>query len=476
MAHRPSSPEATNAGLEQGLSKRHIRMIAIGGAIGVGLFLGSGKGISTVGPALIGVYAATGFIIFIIMRALGELLIHKPVAGSFAEYAREYLGPVYGFITGWGYWISWVITGMVEITAASAYIKYWFPQIPQPITALVFLVALVLLNLVNVGAFGEMEFWFASVKVIAILALIIGGTLAMVFSWGDAGAHGGPANLWSHGGLAPHGWLAVLFGFQLAVFSYQGVELLGMTAAEAKDRDKVLPKAINSVPWRVGLFYVGSLTVLLCLFPWTNFTAGTSPFVQALAGIGIKAASGLMNFVVLTSALSACNSGIFSNGRLLKMLAEDGLAPKRLARLNKGHVPAVGIIVSGSLMLLVVPIIAITDKAFDYIAAVATIGGIWSWGVIICSHMAYRRRVARGEAKASSFRLPLAGPASWLVLIFLSAILILMGLDPDQRIALYWLPICAVLLVGGYFLSRRRPPAAPAVEEGHRVPEFDKSI
>lgn len=456
-----SDPLLTSEGLHQGLNQRHIRMIAIGGAIGTGLFLGSGGAISNAGPVVALVYAVTGVFIFIIMRALGELLLYRPVAGSFAEYARELLGPIYGFITGWGYWITWTVIGMAELTAAGIYVNYWFPQVPQWATALVMLALLVLLNLLAVRAYGEAEFWFASIKIFAIVALIAGGIIAMVFGIGHVGASGTPANLFTHGGMAPHGLMVGLLAFQIVVFSYQGVELVGMTAAEAKDREKVLPKAINSVPWRIGLFYVGSLLVLMSLFPWDTFSSKESPFVQAFSEIGIPAAGTIMNFVVLTSALSACSSGLFSNGRLLKRLAEDGVAPSIMARTNRKHVPALAIIASGCFMLIAVFINYVTpSSAFNIIASVATLGAIWSWGIIVCCHLAYRRKVARGEAEPSSFRLPFAKPLCIAVLVFLAAVTVLLGFDPDNRIALYALPIWAAVLVGGYYLFGRKAKAS----------------
>jgi amino acid transporter, AAT family len=453
--HNKDSVETlTDEGLQQGLNQRHIRMIAIGGAIGTGLFLGSGGAISTSGPAVAIVYAITGVFIFIIMRALGELLLYRPVAGSFAEYARELLGPIYGFITGWGYWITWTVIGMAELTAAGIYVNYWFPQVPQWLTALVMLALLVLLNLLAVRVYGEAEFWFASIKVAAIIVLIAGGIIAMIFGIGHVGT---PANLVSHGGVAPHGIMVALLAFQIVVFSYQGVELVGMTAAEAKDRETVLPKAINSIPWRIGLFYVGSLLVLMSLFPWDTFTKDRSPFVQAFSEIGIPAAGTIMNFVVLTSALSACSSGLFSNGRLLKRLAEDGVAPAIMARTNKRHVPAYAIIASGCFMLIAVFVNIVTpSSAFNIIASIATLGAIWSWGIIIACHLAYRRKVARGEAEPSPFRLPFAKPLCIAVLVFLGIVTVLLGFDPDNRVALYALPIWAAVLIGGYYLFGKK--------------------
>lgn len=467
-------PALTEEGLHQGLNRRHIRMIAIGGAIGTGLFLGAGEAISKAGPALAVVYAITGVFIFIIMRALGELLLYRPVAGSFAEYARELLGPAYGFITGWGYWITWTVIGMAELTAAGIYINYWFPAIPQWLTALVMLTLLVLLNLLQVGAFGEAEFWFAGIKIAAILALVVGGVLAMTFSIGQVGEAGTPANLINHGGLAPHGLLAVLLAFQIVIFSYQGVELVGMTAAEAKDRETVLPKAINSIPWRIGIFYVASLLVLTSLFSWNTFSANRSPFVQAFAEIGIPAAGGTMNFVVLTSALSACSSGLFSNGRLLKRLSEDGIAPAFLSKTSPRFVPAVAIVASGCFMMIAVVINYITPAgAFTIITSIATLGAIWSWGIIVLCHLAYRRKIARGERLASPFRLPFATPLCIAVLVFLAFVTVLLGFDASNRVALYALPVWGVILVGAYFgfgrkaMAQRvgdKQPSEPTIE------------
>lgn len=443
--------------LKQGLTQRHVMMIAIGGAIGVGLFLGAGRAIQQAGPALIAVYAITGVFIFVIMRALGELLLYKPVSGSFAEYAKEFFGPMYGFITGWGYWFTWTVIGMAELTAAGKYINFWFPSIPQYLTALVFLVLLVVLNLAAVGAFGEAEFWFASIKVLTILVLVVGGTAAMIFSIGRAGQQGTIVNLWDHGGAAPNGLFAILLTFQIVVFAYQGVELVGMTAAECKNREKVLPRAVNSIPARIMVFYVGSLLVLLSLFPWTEFSKDTSPFVQAFAQIGVPAAGALMNFVVLTAALSSCSSGLYSNGRLLHRLAKDGLAPTKAGKISRTGVPAVGVLASGAVMLVGVGVnYVVPEKAFAYITSVATLGAIWSWGIIVASHLVYRRRVARGEARPSPFRLPMATAACWAVLGFLAFVTVILAFDEDNRVALYSIPIWAVILGGGYLLFGKR--------------------
>jgi amino acid transporter, AAT family len=464
--------QLTDEGLKQGLETRHIRMIAIAGAIGTGLFLGAGKGLHNIGPALIGVYAVVGAFIFVIMRALGELLIYRPVNGSFAEYANEFLGPIYGFVTGWGYWLTWNVIGMAELTAAGKYVNLWFPNFPQYATALVMLCTLTALNLIAVAAFGEAEFWFAGIKVAAIMTLIIGGTLVVVFHIGNIGKTASPARLFNDGGFVPNGWVKVLLAIQMVVFAYQGVELIGMAAAETKNRQTVLPKAINSIPVRVGIFYIGSLTVLLCLFSWREFSAAKAPFVQALGGIGISGAADIMNFVVLTACLSACSSGLFSNGRLLKRLADDGMAPRRLGDMSNRHVPALGILASAGVMSLGVLINVISpDQAFAWITSVASVGGVWAWAVILACLLVYRRRVAAGLVPESSFRLRLAGPLCWATLGFLALVIVLLAADAEQRVGLYCGGISAVIMVAGYYLFGRRGMA-----ERERRRALDQSL
>ncbi|MDX6362153.1 MAG: amino acid transporter, family, partial [Streptomyces sp.] len=314
-------------GYQRGLGARQIQMIAIGGAIGTGLFLGAGKGISKAGPSLILAYAIAGVVIFFIMRALGELLMYRPVSGSFSEYAREFIGPFAGFVTGWTYWLFWVVTGITEVTAAATYMTYWW-DIPQWVSALVFTVILYAVNLISVKLFGELEFWFSMVKVTAIVGMILicAGILTLGFS--DAGDTASVSHLWSDGGFFPHGVGNTLMTLQMVMFAFLAVELVGVTAGESKDPKTVLPKAINTVPWRIAVFYVGALIMILSVVPWTSFQPGVSPFVEAFEKMGLAAGAGIVNFVVLTAALSSCNSGMYSTGRMLRDLALNGQGPK----------------------------------------------------------------------------------------------------------------------------------------------------
>lgn len=444
--------------LEQGLQSRHIMMIAVGGSIGVGLFMGTGTGIALAGPSLILAYACVGFIIFLVMRSLGELLMYRVVPGGFADYAREFLGPAFGFVTSWGYWITWSLIGMSELTVVAQLVHGWFPSVPQWSVVGAALAVLVLLNLAKVGVFGEAEFWFASIKVATIIAVIALGSAVCLMHFGDAGSTASFANLFTvvgrsgSSGFFPNGAWGFLLGLQVAVFSYQGSELIGMSAAEARDAEHVLPKAINAVPMRILLFYVGSLAVMMSVMPWTTFSGTQSPFIQTLDGIGVPVASTVMGIVVITSALSSCSSGaLYSNARLLMRMAHNGIAPKAFASVSGSHVPANGVFASAAMMVLGVALnAAVPDQVFSYLMSICTIAALWTWGVIIVCGMVYRRRVARGEVKASSFPMPHADAASVLCLVFFVAVVVIMAFDASSRIALYGIPLWGLILVGGY--------------------------
>ncbi len=445
----------------RGLKDRHVQLIALGGAIGVGLFLGSGRAISQAGPGLILAYAAAGVIIFFIMRALGELMLHRPVAGSFATYAEEYVSPFAGFATGWSYWFMWVVTGMAEITAVGIYTHFWFPDVPQWIPALVTLGVLYSVNLIAVKFFGELEFWFALIKILAIVGLLIAGPLFLIFGSGEHADAAQVSNLWAHGGLFPTGVLGVVLALQMVMFAFQGVELLGVTAGEVEDPAKSLPKATNAVVWRILVFYIGALLVVMMLVPWTEFSAGESPFVMVFERMGLPAAALVINFVVITAAASSCNSGIFSTGRMLYTLAQFGQAPKAFGKVNRNHVPAAGITVSVLIMLIgVVLNYFIPEQVFVYVTSVALVGTLWTWGMIMLAHLGYRRAIARGEAQPVSFRMPGAPVSNWGVLAFLVMVAIFLGFDPSTRVALYVAPVWFALLGIGYQFSRRRADAA----------------
>ncbi|CAL9433475.1 D-serine_D-alanine_glycine transporter [Streptomyces sp. enrichment culture] len=457
-----AAPADGGEGYQRGLGARQIQMIAIGGAIGTGLFLGAGKGISKAGPSLILAYAIAGFVIFLIMRALGELLLYRPVSGSFSDYAREFIGPFAGFVTGWTYWLFWVVTGITEVTAAAAYMTYWW-DIPQWLSALIFTIVLYGANLISVKLFGELEFWFSMVKVTAIIGMILicAGILTLGFS--DAGDTASLSHLWNQGGFFPNGIGETLMTLQMVMFAFLAVELVGVTAGESKDPRTVLPKAINTVPWRIAVFYVGALIMILSVVPWTHFQPGVSPFVAAFEKMGLAAGAGIVNFVVLTAALSSCNSGMYSTGRMLRDLALNSQGPKLFTRLTSSGTPLVGTTFSAALMMVGVWInYQWPGKAFDYVVSFATISGMWAWIVILVCQIRYRAKADRGELPRSEFRAPGAPYTSWFALAFIAMVIVMMGIDKDARISLYCAPLWGLILGVAYWVLKRRNPEAAA--------------
>jgi len=448
--------------LHRGLKDRHIQMIALGGAIGVGLFLGASRAIAVAGPGLLMSYALGGLIVFFIMRALGELLLYRPVAGSFATYAEEFIGPFAGFATGWSYWFTWVTIGMAEITAVAVYVHYWFPELPQWIPALTTLAVLYAVNRISVALFGELEFWFALIKVVTIVAMILIGLAIIFFGITPLGRTASFSNLWSHQGFMPFGILGVVMTLQIVMFAYQGVELIGVTAGEAQNPEKVLPSATNSIIWRILAFYIGALVVMMALVPWNELKPGISPFVFVFERIGIPGAAGLINFVVITAAASSCNSGIFSTGRMLYTLAQFRQAPQAFGKVNRHHLPANAITFSAGLMSIGVLLnYVVPEQVFTWVTSISLIGALWTWSVIVIAHLGYRKAVAAGQAKAVAFRMPGAPYMNWVVVAFMVAVGALLALDPSTRVALYVAPVWFALLGIGYRMSRSESRPLP---------------
>ncbi|MFI6682646.1 amino acid permease [Streptomyces sp. NPDC050485] len=456
----PSAGEGSGEGYQRGLGARQIQMIAIGGAIGTGLFLGAGKAISKAGPSLILAYAIAGLVIFFIMRALGELLMYRPVSGSFSEYAREFVGPFWGYVTGWTYWLFWVVTGITEVTAAAQYMSFWtHNSVPQWAYALVFTLILYAVNLISVKLFGELEFWFSMVKVTAIVGMILicAGILTVGFS--DAADTATVANLWNDGGFFPKGIGGTLMTLQIVMFAFLAVELVGVTAGESKDPETTLPKAINTVPWRIAVFYIGALIMILSVVPWHEFQPGVSPFVAAFEKMGLGVGAAIVNFVVLTAALSSCNSGMYSTGRMLRDLALNGQGPKVFTKLTRSGTPLVGTTVSAALMLVGVWINYVAPgKAFDYVVSFATISGMWAWIMILVCQIRYRAKSDRGELPKSSFRAPGAPWTSWFALVFIGMVIVMMGIDKDSRVSLYCAPLWGLILGVSYLVLKAKNP------------------
>ncbi|WP_189225327.1 amino acid permease [Saccharothrix coeruleofusca] len=442
-------------------------MIAIGGAIGVGLFLGAGGRLAQAGPALVFSYAACGLAAFFVMRALGELVLHRPTAGSFVEYAREFIGPWAGFTSGWMYWVNWAMTGIAEITAVAIYVHRWLPDLPQWVTALIALAFLVVVNLLSVKLFGELEFWFSVVKVTAIVVFLFTGVALVVGNAEIGGAEAGVHNLTAHGGLFPAGIGIALMTLQAVIFAYSSIELVGIAAGETRNPREVLPKAINGVVYRIGVFYVGSVLLLAMLLPWNLYSGAESPFVTVFSQLGIAGVGDVMNAVVLTAALSSCNSGLYSTGRILRALADKGEAPAFTGRMSSRHVPYGGILFTSVAYLAGVVLNYLVPKeAFDIAIAIASLGVVATWATLILCQLRLRQAVRRGELPQPAYRMPGAPYTGWATLGFLALVLVLMAFaGPAERIAFWSIPVLVVLLFAGWrAVQSRRSTARPDVE------------
>jgi amino acid transporter, AAT family len=438
--------------LHRGLEERHITLMSLGAAIGVGLFLGSASAIEMAGPAILLAYALGGAVMFMIMRALGEMAVHQPVAGSFSRYARNYLGPLAGYLTGWNYWFLWIVTCMAEITAVGIYMKMWYPDVPTWIWALAALVIMASVNLIAIKAYGEFEFWFALIKIVAIVLMIIVGLGMIIFGFGNGGAATGISNLWENGGFAPNGIKGVLMSMQMVMFAYLGIEMIGVTAGEVKNPGNAISKAVNTVFWRILLFYVGALFVIMSIYPWDQIGTQGSPFVLTFEKIGIGQAAGIINFVVLTAALSSCNSGIFSTGRMLFNLAEQKQAPVKLQKIGKTGVPSFAILVSAAALLVgVVLNYLVPEKVFVWVTSISTFGAIWTWGIILLSQLKFRKGLREEEKKSLKFKAPFWPYGSYIALAILLFVVGLMAYFPDTRIALIVGPCWLILLTVIYY-------------------------
>jgi amino acid transporter, AAT family len=453
-----SQPVAAEGALTRSLKSRHIQLIALGGTIGVGLFLGSAGAIHKAGPGLLMSYAIGGIAIFFIMRALGELLTYRPVAGSFASYAEEFVGPFAGFVTGWSYWFMWVVTAMAELTAIGIYVHFWLPDVPQWLPGLCALAILYGTNLLAVRIYGELEFWFALLKVITIVGLILAGLVVIFFKLGALGPTASFSNLWTHKGFMPFGLLGVLLTLQIVMFAYQGVELIGVTAGEAENPSVVLPRATNSIIFRILIFYIGALVIIMSLIPWDQLDPNMSPFVLMFDKMGIPGAANIINVVVITAAASSCNGGIFSTGRMLYSLALNRQAPQAFGKLSKRHVPAVGVHASAAVMLIGVILNYLVPKeVFTWVTSISLIGTLWTWIIIMYSHSKYREAVQQGRVAGVSYKMPGWPFANWAVIIFLLIVAAMFALDADTRVALYIAPFWFGLLGVGYYLGGRQP-------------------
>ena len=444
--------------LTRGLTARHIRFMALGSAIGTGLFYGSSSAIRKAGPAVLLAYIIAGAAVFMVMRALGELAVRHPVSGSFGQYASRYLGPLAGFITGWTYVFEMAIVAIADVTAFSIYMGFWFQDVPRWIWVLAIIFFLAAINLLSVKVFGELEFWFSLIKVSAIIAMIAGGAAIIVFGFQMEGAQAvsGLGNLVNNDGFMPNGWVGLLAAFAVVMFAFGGIETIGVTAGEAKDPGKSIPAAVNTVPVRILLFYVLTLGVLMSLIPWNEITGETSPFVQIFDSLGIPLAAHILNAVVITAALSAINSDIFGAGRVLFGLSAQGHAPAAFGRISKRGVPWMTVLLMTAVLLVGVVLNAtIPEDVFLLIASIATFATVWVWIMILASHVAMKREIARNALAPSAFPVPLWPLASILTALFMAGVIVLLGVYADTRVALYVGALWLALLTLAFKLGVR---------------------
>lgn len=433
-------PSKQHVRLNRTLSSGQMEMIALGGTIGVGLFMGSASTIKWTGPSVLLAYAVAGIILYAVMRALGEMIYLKPGTGSFADYATEYISPLAGYLTKWSNVFQFIVVGISEVIAVTEYLNFWWPNLPDWIAGIVIIIFLTLANLASAKAYGTLEFWFAMIKVVTIIVMIIVGLAVIFFGLGNHGQPLGLSNLWSHG-FFTGGFKGFMFALSIVVGSYQGIELLGITAGEADNPRPTIVKAIRSIVWRILIFYIGAIFVIVTIYPWNQLKSIGSPFVMTFTRVGITGAASIMNFVVLTAAMSGSNSGIYSASRMLFKLSVDHEAPKFFSKLSKHLVPNVAVIsISAGILIgfiINTVLTAINAKAgslFVIVYSSSVLPGMVPWFVILISELRFRR-IHDKELDDHPFKMPLYPASNWFAIISLLIVLVFMFFNPDTRVS-----------------------------------------
>jgi amino acid transporter, AAT family len=452
----PEAQVLKNHELHRGLKERHIQLMALGACLGAGLFLGSAKAIQLAGPAILGAYVLGGFIIFLIMRAMGELVVDESVAGSFAHYANRYLGKLAGYLTGWNYWFMSVIISITEITAVAIYMELWFPEVPRWYWSLAALMICGAVNMISVRFFGEIEICLAIIKILTVLILIIGGTGMIIWGFGNKGVPMGLDNLSLHNGFVPNGWISVIFAMPMVMFAYLGTEMIGITAAETKNPEKTIPRAIKLVLWRILFFYVATLFVLLAVSPWDQFNIHQSPFITVFERFGIKTAAGVINFVIIIAALSTGNGSIYASARMLFGLSRQNQAPSFFKKTSKNGVPHIALVSSLFLMTIGIALnYLVPNNIFIWLAAISTFCAIWTWAVILLAELVFRYQLTKENRKKLHFPMPFWPYSNIFALVFLVGLLIVMAILPSTRVALMVGPVFIGVLTITYFFYQR---------------------
>lgn len=466
-----NSLAAEQVGYKQTLGRRHVQMIAIGGAIGTGLFLGSASRLHSTGPALLFSYAFVGVIAYFLMRALGELVLYRPTSGAFVSWMREFYGEKGAYVTGWMYWMNWALTGIAELSAVGLYIQYWWPQMPTWATVLIALAVVMVVNLLSARAFAEFEFWAAVAKVAAIVVFLVVGTVVVVFQMNVGGHQAGFHNLWSNpGGFWPHtgdfAWYGPIIVMSGVVFAYASIELVGIAAGEMADSEREVPRAVNAVIMRIAVFYCGSVLLLVSILPTSEYTAGISPFVTVFDRMGLTWIGTAIQAVLIIAAMSSLNSGLYSTGRVLRSLGIAKQAPGFTLKMSSSGVPWAGIVMTGVVYLFGAVLNALTPSAFEVALEAAAIGILFTWATIFLCQLRLRRLSDRGVVPKSRFRMPGSPWTSYLGLAFLVFVVISMAVSGWQSSPYFWhktnflvvvfgIPILALLLVLGWLVVRR---------------------
>jgi L-asparagine permease len=464
------SLNAEQEGYKQSLGRRQVQMIAIGGAIGTGLFLGSASRLHSTGPALVLSYAIVGVIAYFLMRALGELVLHRPTSGAFVSYMREFYGERAAYVTGWMYWLNWALTGIAELSAVGVYVKHWFPNMPAWVTVLIALVVVLAVNLLSAKAFGEFEFWASVLKVAAIVLFLIVGLVVVLGTFNIGGHEAGFQNLWSNPGgfwptQDPYAWYGPILVMSGVVFAYAAIEMVGVAAGEMADPQREVPKAVNAVIVRIGVFYCGSILLLCSMLPTTEYTSGTSPFVTVFGALGLNWMGDLIQAILIVAAMSSLNSGLYSTGRILRSLGMSKQAPPFTLRMSASGVPWAGIVMTSVVYVFGSLLNYLDPEAFETALEAAAIGVIATWASIFLCQLRLRQLVDKGVIPPSPFPAPGSPYTSIIGLVFLALVIVGMALSGWQSSEEFWhktnflvvvfgIPIIALLLFLGWMIAK----------------------
>lgn len=461
-----NSLDAEQVGYKQTLGRRQVQMIAIGGAIGTGLFLGSASRLHSTGPALLFSYAFVGVIAYFLMRALGELVLHRPTSGAFVSYMREFYGERAAFLTGWLYWLNWALTGIAELSAVGLYVQYWFESMPTWATVLIALAVVLFVNLLSAKAFGEFEFWASVLKVAAIVLFLVVGLVVVIGGFNIGGHKAGFSNLWSNpGGFWPSSgdfnWYGPILVMSGVVFAYAAIEMVGVAAGEMEDSRREVPKAVNAVIFRIGVFYCGSILLLVCMLPTSDYQGGTSPFVTVFDRLGLGWIGSAIQAVLIVAAMSSLNSGLYSTGRVLRSLGMSKQAPAFTLRMSKSGVPWAGIVMTSIVYVFGALLNFLAPDAFEIALEAAAIGVVATWATIFLCQLRLRALVQKGVIEKSPFQMPGHPYTSIIGLVFLALVIVGMAISGWQSSDEFWhkttflvvvfgIPILAVALTIGW--------------------------